>query len=92
MIASSSRSLSLSLTHSLDFSHARVCDWVIQYLVRFLSKVASHKEQNMMGASNLAIVFGPSMLRPRIESIESSLNCPVINRAVQLIIEHLPTK
>ena len=46
----------------------------------------------MMGASNLAIVFGPSMLRPRIESIESSLNCPVINRAVQLIIEHLPTK
>ena len=36
---------------------------VLEYLIRHLAKVASHGEINKMEASNLAIVFGPSLIR-----------------------------
>ena len=36
---------------------------VLQFLIRHLAKVASHSEVNKMEASNLAIVFGPSLIR-----------------------------
>jgi hypothetical protein len=36
---------------------------VLEYLLRHLHKVATYSEINKMEASNLAIVFGPSLIR-----------------------------
>ena len=36
-------------------------------LVRFLDEVQSHSNENKMSVQNLATVFGPNILRPRVE-------------------------
>jgi hypothetical protein len=38
---------------------------IFEFLVRHLVKVSKYSEENKMEASNLAIVFGPSLLRVR---------------------------
>lgn len=36
-------------------------------IVRFLDEVQSHSDDNKMSVQNLATVFGPNILRPRVE-------------------------
>lgn len=51
----------------------------LRCLMTFLAKVASHEEENMMGPSNLAIVFGPTILRSLKEGTSDSIRTePVI--------------
>lgn len=59
---------------------------VLGYLMKFLATVAQHCEVNRMTSYNLSIVFGPSLLRPREESIESSLKSPRANLVIQTLI------
>jgi hypothetical protein len=40
-----------------------------------------------MTAANLAIVFGPNLLRPHVENIETSLNVPKMNLVIGDMIE-----
>jgi hypothetical protein len=40
-----------------------------------------------MTASNLAIVFGPILARPEVDTIETSLYSPLVNVCVKLMIE-----
>ena len=40
-----------------------------------------------MSESNIAIVFGPTLLRPRKETMETTLDSPLVNQAVQRLIE-----
>ena len=40
-------------------------DWTIELYAIYVFRVASHSEQNQMNASNLGIVFGPTLLRPQ---------------------------
>ena len=41
---------------------------VLQELLAFLCEVAEHEEANKMGVNNLAIVFGPNILRTEDEA------------------------
>ena len=41
-----------------------------------------------MTSSNLAIVFGPTLLWSNVNTLESAMDMPYINSAVQIIIEH----
>ena len=41
---------------------------VLQELLAFLCEVAEHEEANKMGVNNLAIVFGPNILRTQDEA------------------------
>lgn len=47
---------------------------IIEYLFRFLNEVSAHSSQNRMSASNLAIVFAPNLIRPEVETLETSLS------------------
>lgn len=58
------------------------------YLVRFLYKVSTKSAVNKMNTTNLSIVFGPTLLRPETETIETTLNSPIVNGIVQRIIEN----
>ena len=62
----------------------RVCE---QYLFRFLHDVSANSQVNMMTTSNLAVVFGPIFARPEVDTIETSLNSPLVNMCIKLMIE-----
>ena len=40
---------------------------IIPFCSRFLDEVQSHASENKMGVQNLATVFGPNILRPKME-------------------------
>jgi Rho GTPase-activating protein 26 len=61
---------------------------VLHFLIGFLHKVVSHKAENKMDSSNLAVCFGPNIIRPREQTIEYTLNIPKANSAFQCIIDH----
>lgn len=41
-----------------------------------------------MNASNLSIVFGPNLLRPRVETAETMLEFNLVNRVIEIIIRN----
>lgn len=41
------------------------------YLLRFMIKVAEHSGHNKMGLSNLAIVWGPVLMKTRVQGLDS---------------------
>lgn len=51
------------LLHLLPASHYRL----LKELITFLVRIAEHNDVNKMGFANLATVFGPNLMRPRIE-------------------------
>uniref|UniRef100_UPI0037E9B3F8 rho GTPase-activating protein 22 isoform X2 n=1 Tax=Semicossyphus pulcher TaxID=241346 RepID=UPI0037E9B3F8 len=40
---------------------------LLKYICKFLDEVQSHSNENKMSVQNLATVFGPNILRPRVE-------------------------
>ncbi|XP_077351266.1 rho GTPase-activating protein 22 [Festucalex cinctus] len=40
---------------------------LLEYICRFLDEVQTHSDANKMSVQNLATVFGPNVLRPRVE-------------------------
>lgn len=60
---------------------------LLRYIVHFLFDVAQHADVNRMNASNLAIVFGPNLIRPKVETMESSINVPKTNIVLEDIIK-----
>uniref|UniRef100_A0A671LRA9 Rho GTPase-activating protein 22-like n=1 Tax=Sinocyclocheilus anshuiensis TaxID=1608454 RepID=A0A671LRA9_9TELE len=40
---------------------------LLKYICKFLDEVQSHSNENKMGVQNLATVFGPNILRPKME-------------------------
>lgn len=62
----------------------------LHYLLRHLSRVASHSALNKMDVSNLSIVFGPTLMRPPVHSTSTmvadmALQC----RVVETLIDHV---
>lgn len=54
--------------------------------MRFLVKVAAQSESNRMQASNLAIVFGPTLVRPEVDTMEIAMMFDVVNRVIERLI------
>jgi len=57
-------------------------------LFDYLREATFHSEETQMESKNLAIVFGPTLLRPKEDSLESSLFIVKINELVRLLIEN----
>ena len=51
------------------------------------TEVITQSDVNKMTGRNTAIVFGPALMRPEIETVETTLNSPMVNLCVQRIIE-----
>lgn len=56
---------------------------LLKYLFTFLREVEAKSAVNRMTATNLGIVIGPNILRPEVETIETSLSSPQVNRVVE---------
>ena len=60
----------------------------LKLLIKHLSDVASYKDENLMQESNIGVVFGPTLMRPREETVASIFNIKHQNILVEsLIIE-----
>jgi len=59
---------------------------VLKYLTQFMVRVVSNQEVNKMGAENLAMCFGPNILQPEEQTMESTLSIPKTNGCVALMI------
>ncbi|XP_067892926.1 rho GTPase-activating protein 29-like isoform X2 [Heterodontus francisci] len=64
----------------------------LQYLISHLHRVAEKEEENKMSASNLGIIFGPTLLRPRqtdaTASLSSLVDYPYQAQMVELFITY----
>ncbi|XP_054020964.1 rho GTPase-activating protein 29 [Dryobates pubescens] len=64
----------------------------LQYLIGHLHRVAEQCDENKMSASNLGIIFGPTLIRPRqtdaTVSLSSLVDYPYQARVVELLITH----
>ncbi|XP_073684768.1 rho GTPase-activating protein 22 [Garra rufa] len=57
---------------------------LLKYICKFLDEVQSHSSENKMGVQNLATVFGPNILRPKMED-------PVAIMEGTSLVQHLMT-
>ncbi|XP_066181329.1 rho GTPase-activating protein 29 isoform X4 [Sylvia atricapilla] len=64
----------------------------LQYLIGHLHRVAEQCDENKMSASNLGIIFGPTLIRPRqtdaTVSLSSLVDYPYQARVVELLITY----
>uniref|UniRef100_A0A672P8M4 Rho GTPase-activating protein 29 n=1 Tax=Sinocyclocheilus grahami TaxID=75366 RepID=A0A672P8M4_SINGR len=64
----------------------------LQFLITHLDRVSEQAEENKMTASNLGIIFGPTLIKPRQLEVEVSLSSlvdyPHQARMVDLLIRH----
>ncbi|XP_066503710.1 rho GTPase-activating protein 45 isoform X2 [Hoplias malabaricus] len=67
----------------------------LRYIIRHLRRIAELEEDNKMSPSNLGIVFGPSLMRPRPSgatvSLSSLVDYPYQARIVESLIVFYPT-
>lgn len=59
---------------------------VLRFLIEHLSRMTEHAAVTKMDATNLAIVFGPTLLRCAVESMETVMNIGNQNKAVETMI------
>lgn len=70
----------------LPFANYRTC----AILFNHLNRVSKEHHVNQMTASNLGIVFGPTLLRPReMASVTHLVDTPFQSKAVELLIENV---
>jgi len=61
---------------------------ILEYLLSFLKDVAFHSEINKMGYAGLSILFAPNLIRPTVDTIETSLQTPKVNAVFQYVMEN----
>lgn len=53
-----------------------------------LFRVAKHNQKNLMTPVNLGVCFGPSLLRPEVETVSSIYDIKFRNAIVELLVTH----
>ena len=64
---------------------------MLKVLIRHLNKVAAKHEINLMTAANLGVVFGPTLLRPKEETVASIMDIKFCNEVVEILIDNCDT-
>ncbi|KAM9701114.1 rho GTPase-activating protein 15-like, partial [Menidia menidia] len=62
----------------------------MQLLLAHLRRVAERREANRMSVQSLAIVLGPTLLRPQSESGHMTLQLVLQSRVLELLLSELP--
>ena len=58
---------------------------ILAYLCRFLTTLSLHKELNKMDASNISVVFGPNLMRPRTECTDMNQAFAIMSKTKVLV-------
>ncbi len=60
---------------------------MLTVLMRHLNRVASNSHVNLMTAANLGVCFGPTLLRPKEETVATIMDIKFCNEVVEILIE-----
>eukprot|EP00045_Choanoeca_perplexa_P014984 m.180613 g.180613 ORF g.180613 m.180613 type:complete len:1065 (+) comp16859_c0_seq1:178-3372(+) len=63
----------------------------LAYLFAHLHRIGLRHEVNRMKFSNLAIVFGPTLMRAPADGLQALMNMPMQSMAVEVMIKHCET-
>jgi len=74
--------------HSLMKELPKANHDLLHILMAHLNKVSRHNEKNLMTPVNLGVCFGPSLLRPEVETVSSIYDIKFRNAIVELSIIH----
>ncbi|KAJ8728479.1 hypothetical protein PYW07_006175 [Mythimna separata] len=61
---------------------------MLALVITHLRNVAARCDKNLMSSSNLAVCFGPTLLRPERETVASILELKFYNVLVETLLEH----
>lgn len=61
---------------------------VLKFMINFLKTLVEHKDQTKMDSSNLAMCLGPDFVRPKEETMETTLSMPKANFVIQVLIDN----
>jgi len=59
---------------------------LLHYVLSFFTDVVAHSNKNMMTASNISIVFAANVIRPQVDTVESTLALPRVSKIFELIL------
>jgi len=60
---------------------------VLDFVMEFARQVSEHSDKNKMKPSNIAICLSPNLLRPKVETIDFTLNITKINAVVEIMVD-----
>ncbi|RKP03111.1 hypothetical protein CXG81DRAFT_5792, partial [Caulochytrium protostelioides] len=64
----------------------------LRYLIRHLANIAAFEDVNKMSRSNLGVVFGPTVMRPRSgDALADMADIGIKSQVVELLIAHVAT-
>ncbi|CAH3045582.1 unnamed protein product [Pocillopora meandrina] len=64
---------------------------LIRMIMKHLTQVAAHSNRNLMAASNLGVVFGPTLMKSREESMAAIMNLKYQSIVIELLIKEFNT-
>lgn len=77
----------LSEIHSLTYKLPEKNQEMLEMLIKHLVNVCSHSEDNRMTPSNMAVIFGPTLMRAKEETVAAMLDIKFQNIVVEILIE-----
>lgn len=77
----------LSEIHTLVYKVPEKNREMLEMLIRHLVNVCSHCEDNLMTPSNMAVIFGPTLMRAQEETVAAMLDIKFQNIVVEILIE-----
>uniref|UniRef100_A0A7N6AZN9 Oligophrenin 1 n=1 Tax=Anabas testudineus TaxID=64144 RepID=A0A7N6AZN9_ANATE len=77
----------LSEIHSLTYKLPEKNREMLAMLIKHLVNVCSHSDENLMTPSNMAVIFGPTLMRAQEETVAAMLDIKFQNIVVEILIE-----
>ncbi|XP_061753014.1 oligophrenin-1-like [Nerophis ophidion] len=77
----------LSEIHSLTYKLPEKNREMLEMLIKHLVVVCSHSEENLMTPSNMAVIYGPTLMRAKEETVAAMLDIKFQNIVVEILIE-----
>ncbi|XP_033954777.1 oligophrenin-1 isoform X1 [Pseudochaenichthys georgianus] len=78
----------LSEIHSLSYKLPEKNREMVEMLIKHLINVCSHSDENRMTPSNMAVIFGPTLMRAQEETVAAMLDIKFQNIVVEILIEN----
>ncbi|KAM9728141.1 oligophrenin-1 isoform 1-T1 [Menidia menidia] len=77
----------LSEIHSLTYKLPEKNREMLGMLITHLVNVCGHSDENLMTPSNMAVIFGPTLMRAKEETVAAMLDIKFQNIVVEILIE-----
>ncbi|KAL3879823.1 hypothetical protein ACJMK2_032103 [Sinanodonta woodiana] len=73
-----------TLIRQLPSSHREM----LEVIIRHLRRVADNSQKNLMPVANIGVCFGPTLMRPEEETMESIMDIKFCNIVIEILINH----